>query len=394
MAQRITRRAFFGTVAAATAATVVSACRPTLTPTGQPPATKAPVATQPAVEPTKPAATAAPTAVPTAKPAPTVALAGQKVEFWGVESAQGNEQLLALLKEMQAKTGLTIEFVRAPGGWPSQLDRLAAAIAAGSGPDIAHIKDFNMWDYAWRGALLPLDEYYAKDNVDTKVFRKSIWEAMHYQGKAYGAPWKGSFVWGLFLNDTLFQQAGLDPVKDAPAKWPQVVEVAKKLTDESAKRYGYGFYDLGITEPNFMLFSAYVGQAGGKVISADKTKLTLDTPEANEAMQWMYDLLWTHKVAVPPAMMASLSDMTLAGSVGMWITGFWSPAGYDANAPQLKYSTRPMHCYKTCDNVDTPECMVVLKGAKRPVLSWEAIKLLLDPKIDLERSWVTGWLPA
>jgi ABC-type glycerol-3-phosphate transport system substrate-binding protein len=44
--------------------------------------------------------------------------------------------------------------------------------------------------------------------------------------------------------------------------------------------------------------------------------------------------------------------------------------------------------------VDTPECIIVPKGAKDPDLSWQAIELLLDPKIDLEHALVQGFLPA
>jgi ABC-type glycerol-3-phosphate transport system substrate-binding protein len=44
--------------------------------------------------------------------------------------------------------------------------------------------------------------------------------------------------------------------------------------------------------------------------------------------------------------------------------------------------------------VDTPECIIVPKGAANPDLSWEAIELLLDPAIDLEHALVQGFLPA
>jgi ABC-type glycerol-3-phosphate transport system substrate-binding protein len=135
-----------------------------------------------------------------------------------------------------------------------------------------------------------------------------------------------------------------------------------------------------------------VGQAGGKVLN--EGVLTLDTPEANEALQWMVDMLWTKKVALPPEQMQGVWDVVKSGTIGSWINGVWFVEEALATAPQLKWSLHPRPGYKTSDDVDTPECIIIPKGAKDPALSWEAIQLLLDPGIDLDHALVQGFLPA
>jgi multiple sugar transport system substrate-binding protein len=315
----------------------------------------------------------------------------RKVEFWGVSSPAHEAAVKKTTEEILASTGLNIKYVRAPAGWPNQLERLNAALAGGNVPDLVHLKDLNMWDYAWREQALPLDEYFAKSSIDPSRFRKSIWDAMYYKGKVYGAPWKGSFVWLQFVNHDLFKAAGLNPATDVPATWDQLVKVGTKLTDPSARRYGHTFYTFG-TEACFFLFTALVGQAGGTALA--NGELTLDTPEANEALQWMHDMVWTHKISVPPDQMQNVWDTVKAGRVGIWQNGLWFVDEALATAPQLKWSIHPLPSHKTSDNVDTPECIMIPRRARNPDLSWQAIEQLLDPKVDLQHALVQGFLPA
>jgi ABC-type glycerol-3-phosphate transport system substrate-binding protein len=324
--------------------------------------------------------------------APGLAANERRVEFWGVSSPAHEAAVKKTAEEIKSRTGLTINYVRSPAGWQNQLERLNAALAGGNVPDIVHVKDLNMWDYAWREQAIPLDDYFAKSRIDPSRFRKSVWNAMHYRGKVYGAPWKGSFVWLQFINHDLFKAAGLNPETDAPATWDKLVEIGGKLTNESAGQYGHTFYALGTTEPAFFLFTALVGQAGGTVLS--NGQLALDTPEATEALQWMHDMLWKHKISVPPDQMQNVWNIVKSGRVGTWQNGLWFVDEALATAPQLKWSIHPIPSHKTADNVDTPECIMIPKGAKNPDLSFEAIELLLDPKIDLEHALVQGFLPA
>jgi ABC-type glycerol-3-phosphate transport system substrate-binding protein len=365
MTRKLSRREFLNMTAMMTAGVAIAACAPAV-------------------------ATTAPTTAPTTGVAATAVKAERRVEFWGVSSPAHEAAVKKTAEDIRAKTGLFIDYVRAPNGWPDQLQKLNAAIAAGTPPDIVHVKDFNMWDYAWRDTLLPLDSYFASSGIDTGKFRKSIWNAMHYKGTTYAAPWKGSFVWVQFINNDLFTAAGLDPAKDIPKKWDDVVSTSQKIT--GGGNFGHAFYSLGTSEPDFFLFSSYVGQAGGKVFKDGV--LTLNTPEATEALQWMYDLIWTKKFALPPDQMQGVWDVVKSGKVGSWINGVWFVEEALATAPNLKWSIAQRPGYKTFDDVDTPECIIIPKGAKDPALSFEAIKLLLDPQIDLDHALVQGFLPA
>lgn len=369
--RKLTRREFLHLAAMTSAGAALAACAPAATPEPEAPKEEAP-------EPTK--APAAP--------------AEKSVEFWSTSGGSFGDRLDELVAELKESSAITMEVSRAAGGWQGQMERLNAAIAAGSVPDLAHIKDFSAWDYAWRGAVLPLDDYYAASSLDTSNFRKSMWDAMKYRGTAYGVPWRGSFVWVMFLNNAMFEEAGLDPKTDVPTTWDELVDVSTKLTDEGAGKYGHAFYELGTREVSLMLFSTYVGQVGGRIFTEDMSAVTMDTPEVEEALQWMYDMLHSWKVALPPEEMPNKWDLVYNDLVGTWHVGLWFIDQANTNAPQLQWSLAKVPCHKACDNADTPECAVIPKGARDPDAAWEAIELLMTPENDLELSALIGALPV
>jgi multiple sugar transport system substrate-binding protein len=113
-----------------------------------------------------------------------VAAETQTLEFWNPVGGGFAETVRTRLAEYAEEGEVAVEFVQIPDGWPGMTQKLNAAIAAKSVPDLAGIKDFSMKEYAWRGAVLPLDDYFATGDMDPSKFRPSIWDAMHYDGVA------------------------------------------------------------------------------------------------------------------------------------------------------------------------------------------------------------------
>jgi ABC-type glycerol-3-phosphate transport system substrate-binding protein len=299
------------------------------------------------------------------------------------------------LQTLRSQTNLFVDYVLVPGGWTGMTQKMDTAVASGAVPDLAGIKDFSMKQYATRDSVLRLDRYFGASGsgLDSRRFRRPVWEAMQLKGIPYGVPWPGSFVHVLFVNRDLFTRAGLDPDRP-PARWEELAAVSRRLTDPSAEQWGHAFYELGTREYNLMMFSVYAGQAGGRVFSDDLTRVTLDTPAGNEAMDWMHTMLWRSGAAVPPDKMGTLGTMIQSGKVATWNAGPWSIWDHRQKAPQLNWSIAQWPCHKTCDNVDAPECLLILRGAPDPDASWMAIRGLLSPELDLQLSGPRGALPV
>jgi len=364
----LTRREFLRMAAMATVATGLAACK--ATPTATPVPTKAPVV----VEPTK-----APQEL-------------TKVTCWESGNPPFANKCTELAASIESETGLSMEFLPSAGGWNPQLDRVSAAMAAGTPPDLIHVKDFHMWDFASRDALYSLDEFYARGDLDIDGFRGPIRQSMSYKGVKYGVPHRGSFVWVQFVNDDMYTDAGLDPTTDVPATWQEIIDTGTKLKGGDPDKFGHAFYELAASEPSIMCFSTYVGQAGGRLILEDGT-LTFDTPEALEALQWMCDAMYESKVVLPAESMSNVWDLVYNGFVGSWSVGPWFIGMAASNAPQLNWSLHQLPCHKTCDNVDTPECVMIAKGVPDLETSWKMAAAITIPELDEVLSTVVGSLP-
>ncbi|HVO42222.1 MAG TPA: extracellular solute-binding protein, partial [Aggregatilineales bacterium] len=121
--------------------------------------------------------------------------------------------------------------------------QIAAAIGAGSPPDIVHfVLSDAVPEYAHRGALQDLTPLLDKDIPDWK--KKLYWygpEVGSYNGKVYALA-SANFNISLLWNNEAFKAAGYDPAKP-PATLEDLVTYADKLTivnaDGTFKQVGF-----------------------------------------------------------------------------------------------------------------------------------------------------------
>ena len=93
---------------------------------------------------------------------------------------------------------------------------------------------------------------------------------MLHEGKLYGLP-DFAASHSLHINNRLFREAGLDPVKDAPRTWDDVARLNRILTrrkgDQVVQR---GFEFRYVDERSLSLtFHHLLYQAGGDVLDRD-----------------------------------------------------------------------------------------------------------------------------
>lgn len=112
-------------------------------------------------------------------------------------------------------------------------------------------------------------------------------ESFRYRGIQGGLPWDGNVV-VMYYNKDLFDREGI-PYPSRDWTWQEHREIAKKLSkdlDGDGRNDQFGssgdFSFLGI-EPLLWSF-------GGDVLNADRTRCTLNSPRAQEAAQFLYDM--------------------------------------------------------------------------------------------------------
>ena len=148
---------------------------------------------------------------------------------------------------------------------------ILTAFAANKGPDIFNMEIQNEYPYIVNGRVAPID----LEALDLKSFEElkkeyveGALDPVTYDGEIYGLPLELT-NWAVFVNKKYFREVGLDPDKDYPKTWEEMMEVSEKLVirdGEILKRRGFDFrYPYYLT-----FFLPMVEQLGGKLISDDK----------------------------------------------------------------------------------------------------------------------------
>jgi multiple sugar transport system substrate-binding protein len=99
-------------------------------------------------------------------------------------------------------------------------------------------------------------------------------------------------------NRNMFKDAGLDPDKPLTTL-EEVIEAAKATTKADQDVWGLGMY-LGNSRATIELYYAPIVWAmGGDFYDGGAMKATLANEASVKAVQWLYDLVYTHKVTPP-----------------------------------------------------------------------------------------------
>jgi len=184
-----------------------------------------------------------------------------KVVFW----AHNFEPRVTLDKKyiaefMKANPNVEVDYQVIPGDFDT---KLRTALAAGTGPDL-----FAQWNgdagtfYAEK-TIAPVNAEALgfgsqKEITDLYVAPENILQGATFDGQLYGIPNEVS-IYACYTNNDMFKAAGLDPDKDFPKTWEDMLDVAQKLTirDASGKMTQQGFdFDWGAASWMFLEYGA------------------------------------------------------------------------------------------------------------------------------------------
>ena len=225
--------------------------------------------------------------------------------------------------------------------------KISVALATGTGPDIMD-NDASFYSlYYSKGVLEPLNlavfgaESYAEVIAH---YTPGGLDAGTFDGKVYALPYQGNSM-SRFINNKEFRAAGLDPKKDAPKTWADVIALGPKLKIVQGNRTVQKAFDFPYHSNRWEVqdFQPLVEQFGGKLLSDDGKTAYLNSPAAVKALT-----LWlkvTKAGGDPRTTMNTSSNPNqdfLDGRTAMYITGPWatpqvlqSPVGHDFTVVSL-----------------------------------------------------------
>jgi multiple sugar transport system substrate-binding protein len=198
-------------------------------------------------------------------------LKGKKIEInlWTHEDANRTPLEKGLIDQfMAANPGVKVNYVTYPSGKIREV--VTTAFAANQGPDIFNLELFDEYTFIVNGRVAPVDFKMvgAKNAADlSSRYLAGMIEPVTEDGKVYGLPLELT-NWCMFLNKKIFRDAGLDPDKDWPKTWEDVMAVSEKIVKRDGQiitRRGFDFrYPYYLTSVVPM-----VEQLGGELISKD-----------------------------------------------------------------------------------------------------------------------------
>lgn len=269
---------------------------------------------------------------------------------------------------------ITVEFqgVQAQT-WGDYFDKLVTQIAGGTPPDIVRVAIEGLQLFAYRGLALPITDYINQDKAELEDYFKDVnqnmVESMAYGGKQYMLPftWNGPVI---HYNTKLFEEAGIERPSDDWTK-DEFLEIAKKLTKGDV----YGF---GIANAFWGSAIPWIFLAGGDLLNDDWTASTANAPNTVEAVQFMQDLIWTHKVAPNPTG-ADLLQMFGAGQLAMYAGGGNTRLAV-MNAGLQDFDILYYPEWRTQVHEYGGSGFPILKSSQNPDAAWELIKFLIKPE--------------
>lgn len=216
-------------------------------------------------------------------------LQGITVEYWALNSPTHPEEKarMQVLENFVAQSGTGIK-VSSPangGGAAADSEKVIAALASGTPPDLVNTHNFYMADYFNKGATADVDEV-LKGNADWKKVRASIYpgilKGLTWKGKVYAIPSHNSFF-QMYFHTGLLKRAGLS-VPPRTWTWDDFMNYAKK----AASPPDVTAYDSGWIYPDTMMTTL---NNNAPFVSQDGTKFQLTAPEVMATVEWEYNLL-------------------------------------------------------------------------------------------------------
>ncbi|GEM03232.1 sugar ABC transporter substrate-binding protein [Halolactibacillus miurensis] len=262
--------------------------------------------------------------------------------------------------------------------------KLKAAITGNQVPDVFYIAPGELRSYAHSNILLDLTEYVESND---KINLDNIWQygvdsyrfdgETQGQGSIYAMP-KDVGPFSLGYNKTMFEEAGLElPDKDEPMTWDEFIEVNQVLTkdtdgDGEIDQYGTGF------NINWVLQS-FVWSNGGRFIDDTQTKVTVDTPEFAEALQWFADHQLKYEItpSIEDAQTLDTYQRWMQGQLAFFPVAPWDLATFDTEL-DFEYDVIPYPAGQTGESATWVGTLgiAVAQSTSHPDLATELVYYL------------------
>ncbi len=227
---------------------------------------------------------------------------------------------------MELHPNVTVEHQPTPGA--DYQTKIQTMLAAGTPADIyRYLQEVTPIVTVHDKALhLKLDDYIARDNFDLAAFRPDAVALYQWEGNTYALP-RDYGNQNFFYNKDMFDESGLDPL---PADWEDTTYTFEVFLDQMmalTKRNGDQIEQYGcLVTRGVRPMGSYLYCNGGALVHSDERGIATETAMTDEntveTLQFLQDLMYTHRVAPSPDVESETGGFELfaSGKVAVWLT--------------------------------------------------------------------------
>jgi multiple sugar transport system substrate-binding protein len=313
------------------------------------------------------------------------------VELWHGQNDTGRKAVQGLVAEFN-RTHPRIRVDSAGGGVlaDAMLQKVTAALASGSYPDIAYIFGSDLAGVARSPRVVDLTSALRGGPPPWKAFWAPVRDAVTVNGKVRASPAVLDSL-AVVYNKKLFRQAGV-PFPKAGWTWEEFTDTARRLTDPGHGVFGTGWPGTGDEDTVWRLWPM-IWDLGGEVVAPDGKGIGF-TDQGARALETLARLTRDKSVYIDPKTGSEqMYQVFLGGRMAMVATGPWQLP--DVISAKIDYDVVPLPTYSGRPvTISGPDTWTVFdNGSARSRAAVEFVHWMAQPAQDARWCVLAGGLP-
>jgi multiple sugar transport system substrate-binding protein len=294
--------------------------------------------------------------------------------YWNAGHAYDAYQ--AVFDEFGAEHDLEINWQKFQ--WPDLTTKLVADFRSGTVPDLVEeVSAGTGTQYGVPGDVMALDEL-AAGSPDMRFpddFISAAVAARQYEGRTYSIPLHLNANGLLFYNKEMLSAAGFAA---PPTTWEEFLEVAKATTTGDVSGTALNS-DYTYSKP--FLFQQQVAYT-----EVANRRFLVPEEQADGALQFMQDLIYTHRVSPAPVASTDYSGpqkLFSAKRAATFLSGPWDLEPVRKGSPDIDLGIAPPLTGSVQAASPAGSGLMIPAKAKNPELSWELVTRLTALETEL-----------
>jgi len=263
--------------------------------------------------------------------------------------------------------------------WGTCQDKSTTLAAAGDPVSLSYMGSRTLKQLGENNLIVPV----TIPKKDQRNYQPGILNTVSHMGKFWGFPHAFSTK-ALFINCGMIEKAGMRC--EDPRTWDGMYKMAKRVKDK------LGVAGVGVTGKDFdntmHQFLNYLYSNGGQVIDPDTNKITLNSPQTVETLEFYGKLAGVAQDGPTAFERSQVKDLFNDEKVAMYINGPW---GRGQHKETLKTITVPIPAGPSGTNgtLLITDSLAVFKGTGHEDVAMELARALSsgDAQYDLDSSW-------